>query len=334
MSYKNTMKLFASNFTFVWKQLVYVVGCLILLALCSYTTIKPIIELLAENGIGAEFNNLFQAIYSSPNEFALRFSDVCKNIILVISKNFSEIYLSLIFAVLLCVLMPYLLVQISIFNLSSIAYQKLTMNMTVRYSRNALATFKPALKYAFANVLFSLPFMLINFAFVFLYILLAKTILSAIIGLVMLSAVTIFINSVEIAIFAHYTGLLISKPQNVFKAFGKSFGVVSKKFWKNLSTSIILHLTIIFVNSFIMVFTFFAGLIVSIPATFVVMAFYYIVSYLNTVGQRYYLSDTVIYNPVKHVVKKDDFVTIAIPEGADEVEVETTKMKKSYKSKK
>ena len=65
-----------------------------------------------------------------------------------------------------------------------------------------------------------------------------------------------------------------------------------------------------------------------------VVAFYYVVSYLNAIGQRYYLSDTIIYNPVKHIVKKDDFVTISIPEVVTEIQVETTKVKKSYKKQK
>lgn len=219
----------------------------------------------------------------------------------------------------------------SVYNLSSIAYQKTTMNMTVHYSQNAMSTFKPGLGYALSTLVFMLPFMAIEIALVFLYVSLAKSILSALVGLVALSALTIFIESVKLAIFAHFTGLVISEPQNMFKAFGKSFGYVFKSFWKNISTSIILHLTIVFVNSFIMVFTFFAGLFVSVPATFVLIAFYYIVSYLNSAGQRYYLSDTIIYNPIKHFVKKDDFVTISIPETSSEIEVETTNMKKVYK---
>lgn len=334
MSYRNSMKLFASNFTIVWKQLVYVVVCLILLGISSYTTISPIISLLKENGIGAEFEGLFKTIYDSPNELALKISDVCKDIILVISNNFSEISISLILAVLLCIIMPFILIQMSVYNLSSIAYQKLTMNMNTKYSQNAITTFKPALKYALANIILELPFLFINIALILFYVVLVKSILSALFGLIILSALIMIIQSIKIAIFSHYTGLVIAAPQNMFKAFGKGFVVVVKNFWKNISTSIILHLTIVVVNSFILVFTFFAGLIISIPATFVVMAFYYIVSYLNTVGQRYYLSDTIIYNPVKYVVKKDDFVTISIPEPTNEIKVETTPMKKIYKKRK
>jgi len=334
MSYKNSMKLFASNFNFVWKQLVYLICCILLLAISSYTTIRPIISLLAENNIGAEFEVLFQSIYNSPNEIGLMVSNVIRDILLVVFRNFGEIYLSFIFAILLCIILPFILLKMSIYNLSSIAYQKLTMNMTTSYSRNAVSTFKAGLKYSFASILFDLPFIMIDAFCVFIYLAFARTILSALIGLIFLSTITMIVESIKIAIFAHYTGLVVSGETNMFKAFGKSFGIVFTNFWKNIATSIILHITIVVVNGFILVFTFFAGLLISIPATFVLMAFYYIVSYLNTIGQRYYLADTIIYNPVEYVVKKDDFVTISVPEVTTELKVTTTKIKKPNKKSK
>ena len=126
-----------------------------------------------------------------------------------------------------------MLIQLSVYNLSSIAYQKITMNKNSKYSQNAITTFKPALRYAFANIIFTLPFLLLNIAFIILYVAVATDIISALIGLVILSAVTMILQSVKMAIFANYTGLVISEPQSMFKAFGKSFGVVFKNFWKN-----------------------------------------------------------------------------------------------------
>ena len=93
--------------------------------------------------------------------------------------------------------------------------------------------------------------------------------------------------------------------------------------------SIALQLTIIFVNSFIAVFTFFSGLLVTIPATYVIISVFYAVTYFHITGERYYLSSSVIFNPVKHIIKKDDYVSISVPE-AKEVEVTTTVMKKKY----
>ena len=331
MSYKNTMKLFASNFTLVWKQLVYLICCLLLFSLCSYTIIKPIVDLLIENGLNSDLKMLFNTAYNNINELALRVSDVLKHIITTIFDNFSKIYLNFFGAIIMCVLLPYILLQMSIYNISSILYQKFTMNMDVNYIQNAVQTLKPSIRYAFANILFNLPFMALVVVSFELYLVISTTVFSSIIGLILLSALLIILNSVKISVFSYYTAYMVANQSAPFVAFGKSLISVLKNFWKILSISVVLMLTIIFVNGVITIFTFFAGLIVTIPASFVLISIYNLVTYFNIKGERYYLSNTIIYNPVKYTVKKDDYVSISVPEATKEIQVTTTDMKKKYK---
>ena len=124
---------------------------------------------------------------------------------------------------------------------------------------------------------------------------------------------------------------MVANNAKPFVAFGKGFIQVFKNFWKILSISIVLLLTIIFINGVITIFTFFAGLIVTIPSCFVIVSVYNLVTYFNIKGERYYLSNTIIYNPVKYTVKKDDYVSISVPEATKEIQVTTTDMKKKYK---
>ena len=332
MSYKNTMKLFASNFTLVWKQMAYLLCCVFLFTLCSYTIINPIIDLLREYNIIEELKMLFNTVYSSPYEIGLRISDALKHIIAAVLGNFSKIYLNLIGIAFLCILFPYIFVQISVFNISSILQQKFTMNMDVNYVQNTLQTLKYSVKFSLANILFSLPFYALIFVGLEIYLVTAKTALSAIIGLIILSAFVIIIISVKISIFSCYTGYMVDKKCDPFAAFGKGLLMVFKNFWKIFSISIVLTLTIIFVNGFIALFTFFSGLIVTIPATFVLIATYNLVTYFNISGTRYYLSNSIIYNPAKYTVKKDNFDgSVLPPEEVKEIQVTTTKMKKKYK---
>lgn len=334
MSYKNTMKLFASNFTLVWKQMAYLLCCMFVFTLCSYTIITPIIDLLKEQGIVEELKMLFNTVYSSPYEIGLRVSDALKHIFTTIISNFSKIYLNLIGVAFLCILIPYILVQISVFNVSSILQQKFTMNMDVNYIQNALQTLKTSIRFSLANILFSLPFYALIFLGLELYLVAAKTFLSAIVGLMILSAFVIIIISVKISIFSCYTGYIVEKRSDPFSSFGKGLTLVIKNFWKVFSISIVVTLTIIFVNGFIALFTFFSGLIVTIPASFVLLATYSLVTYFNLSGTRYYLSNSLIYNPAKYTVKKDDFDgSVLPPEEVQEIQVTTVKMKKKYNKK-
>ena len=127
---------------------------------------------------------------------------------------------------------------------------------------------------------------------------------------------------------------MVDKNSNPFVAFGKGTIQSLKHFWKIMSQSVILTLTIIFVNGFICLFTFFSGLIVTIPATFVLLALYYLVVYFNIKGERYYLSNNMIFNPIKYKVKQDNFIGSEIPEITKETELTTVVMKKRKTSKK
>ncbi len=334
MSYKNTVKLFVSNFSLVWKQLVYLLICAGIFALCFLTMLSPITDLLSANGVFAEFKTILQVVYNSPSELALKLSGGFTHLIRVISSNFSSIWLEFIGLLVLGILLPYILIQMSFYNITSILYQKLSMNMNVRYVQNIVATFKQSIKYAFANILFNLPFFALSLVLIDLYLTIAQTVIASLIGLVILSAILILGESLKISIFTYYVGYMVENNSSPFVAFGKSFVNVFKNFWKIMAMSIIVVLTIIFVNSFIMVFTFFSGLIILIPATFVFLSLYYLVVYFNIKGERYYLAPNLIFNPVKYVIKKDDYSAVAEPEEIKEIQVTTTEIKKRKKKSK
>ena len=331
MSYKNTMKLFVSNFTLVWKQLAYLTICILLFSLCSSAMISPIVELLKENGINEDLKTIFNTFYNTPSEFALRLSDMFKHIINAILSNFSEIYWSLFGALVLCLFLPYMLIEMSVYNITSILGQKSTMNRTVFYNQNMFHTLKQSFRYALTNILLNLPFWAVIIVIFEVYLLVSTTILTSIIGLMVVFALLIILFAIKISIFSCYTAHMVENNSDPFVSFGKGIKLVFKNFWKILSISIVLILTIIVVNGFIALFTFFSGLIVTIPATFVLLSIYYLVTYFNIKGERYYLSETIIYNPVKYTVKKDDFVSISVPEVTKEIDVTTTKIKKKYK---
>ena len=331
MSYKNTMKLFASNFALVWKQLLYLICCLLIFSLCTSTLISPILELLEENGINDDFKNLFNTFYNTPSEFSLRASDTIKHIASAIINNFSEIWVSFVGTIVFCIFLPYILIQMSVYNISSILGQKFTMNMNVNYTQNMLRTFKQSLKYALANIIFNLPYLAIIVVLIEIYLIVSTSVIASLIGLMALTTLLIIVTSINISVFTCYTAYMVENNVGPFVALGKGLVMVFKNFWKVTSISIIVVLTLILINGFIALFTFFSGLFVTVPATFILIAIYNLVTYFNIKGERYYLSDTIIFNPVKYTVKKDDYVSISVPEVTKEINVTTTVIKKKYK---
>ena len=333
MSYKNTMKLFASNFMLVWKQALYLLVCTIICVVCSYASLTPIISLLRENNIIEEIKMLIESVYSTPSAFALELSDVLKHMLNVVFSNFSNIWVSFIGLLILGILLPYILVQMSFYNITSILYQKLSMNMNVNYFQNGIQHLKQSLKFALASIVIGIPFLALTIILVESYLLIATSKITAIIGLFILATLFILMISIQITMHTYFTGYMVANNAGPFKSFTKGIVNTFKHFWKILSTSIIVTLTIIFVNGFITLFTFFSGLIVTIPATFVFLSIYYLVVYFNIKSERYYLATNIIYNPMKYTIKQDNFSGTEIPEETKEIEVTTVKMKKKKEPK-
>lgn len=332
MSYRNTMKLFVSNFTLAWKQLVYLLLCGFLFALCSYTLVSPVVTVLKNAGISTEIKNLMNLVYNNPKDIAITLSELVKLVFNSLIANFSKIYLNIFATLILCILLPYILYEASIYNLSSILYQKFTMNMDVGYCQNFISHLSKAIKFALVSLLFSLPFFAVNILIVVAYIFVANTVLKAIIGLVILSLISLIINSFKLTLFTHFTGSVIANDSNPFTTFLKSFSIEMKNLWKIMGSSVVTILTAILINGVIAIFTFFAGLLFTIPATCVLLCVYKNVVFLTLNGNRYYLSSSVIFNPQKYVVKKDDYVSTFVPP-EETKEITTTKMRKKYKTK-
>lgn len=336
MSYKNTMKLFASNFMLVWKHLLYLFILLVIFTACVVPISKPVYILLKEGGAGGAIISIFKTAYNSPSELFLHISNVFKQIFSLVFSNFGNIYLSLIGLFFLAFLIPYILIQMSIFNLNSILYQKLSMNMDASYIQNGIKTLKHSFLFAISNILFSLPFFAMYVLLFYIFLKVSTTVLGSILGLVGLAALLIIFQSIKMSIFTCYTGYMVENNCSPFVAFGKGLALVVKNFWKVLSTSIILYLTIVFVIGFISIFTLLSGLIVLIPAAFVLLAIYNLVIYFNIKGERYYLGNNFIFNPIKYTVKQDDSVLnqTNIPEEPTEIRLKTPTVKKKNKKSK
>lgn len=307
MSYKNTMRLIASNFALVWKQALYFLLCFVALFACTYGVSKPLILLLKENGIFTEFNNTLNSVYAFQTNIFTTLLDTIKHILNLISINFDKIYVSLILFFVFAILLPYILFQISIYNLSSIIYKKLSMNMNVKYVQNLIGTLQSSIKYALTNIILNLPFLAIKILVFEIYLTISSSSFGSIIGMFLMVSIFVIVNAVRRLFFSTYTGLAVEKETASPVLFGNSVPLAIKNFWNSLATNVIVELTIIAINCFVCLFTFFSGVFVIVPASFVFVSIYYIVVYFNKMGQRYYLGNNYIFNPVKYTVKQDEY---------------------------
>ncbi|MBQ3158350.1 MAG: hypothetical protein IJB98_01505, partial [Clostridia bacterium] len=122
-----------------------------------------------------------------------------------------------------------------------------------------------------------------------------------IIGLFIVSLIIVLLSAVEICFFSGMASKMLDLNGNIsaFKAFGQGIAITFKNFVRIFANSIIVVLTITFVNVFLGVFTLGVALLVTIPASMVFVCIFELTTYFNCKGYRYYLSSSVLATPLK-----------------------------------
>ena len=298
MSFKNSLKLLASNFSVVWKHLVYVLLSVALTVGLIFLFASPIVDCLVESGWTATAAGLIKTVYTDP----IAVFDVIKEIALsfftVMTQNFSELWFSVLGLLVCGYFVPCFVTNIGFYNVSSVMHKQMTSLLAVGYTQNLISTLRSSVKYSFVKMVLKLPFDIVKILLLLSFFRLSTSFFTNLIFLSLLFALIILITSLELTVLSAFAPCMIDRGGNPFRCFSKSVVPVFKKFMKTYSTSLIICLTVIFVNMFLGVFTVFSGLIVTIPASSVFVAIFGNVVYLASNQKRYYLTRSIIVNPV------------------------------------
>ena len=301
MSYKNSVKLLTSNFSIVWKQLLYMLSVCLVCFLLAYGVAQPVIETLKNEGIVAEFTQVFETIYTAPKDIFNALSNVSVHFTEVLTANFGKLWLSIFATFLFGPVVYQILKNSSMYNVSSIMYMKMTSFVDIGYTRNMISTLWQSIRYAFAKLIYQIPFAMLKILLLYCYFTLAKSALSILFGLFFFFLFLVLISAIETTLFSAMAGKMLDTngKTSAFKAFFVGNVVTFKQFARIFSNALIVVLTLILVNAFLGLFTLGVALLITLPASLVFVSIFELCAYFGAKGERYYLSSTVIATPVK-----------------------------------
>lgn len=293
MNYKNSMKLMTSNFSFVWKQLAYNIVRLAIIAGLVVLVSNPIVKILVQNGVAEKFADLWQIIYT---DFAAFLSELKSLIVLfasTISQNISSIWLSIVLFFFVTIIVNNFLKNMGKFALTDMAHNQFTSLNKKGFCHSIVSNFGQIAKYSIVKVLLDIPFEILKVLYITIYCLALNSVPLAIFGITALIILYTITFALQISLYNAIAVEMISNKTNPFKAILKGYKC-NKDFFKVFSNAIIIVLTIILSNIIVGVFSLGAGLLITLPASFVLVTIFELVSYYANVGQRYYLSPTII----------------------------------------
>lgn len=302
MIFKNTFKLIFTNFNLTYKVLLYKLVILLLALGVAGTIGAPFILHLKNIDFFQYVLTQLTSLFENVN--IIKIFSLFQDIFFKIIEIFRSLNQSLLINASLS-LLAFILIYGLIGDFCELAViDCLNANMT---SKTKLSFFKSLV----AKSLKSLGKTIIKFAFSIPYMFIFGVILyygftyygafgeiSKLIIPAAMFLLTVIVLGFYLSMISGFSASIIINNEGLFKDLNTGFRTSSKKYLRLLSTSIMMSFILIFANVLIAIYTFFAGLIFTLPITYLIVSIFKIIAYYESNGMRYYVGDN-IRTPLK-----------------------------------
>ena len=284
----------ANNFSLCWKQLVWIIISVLAVIGISLLCATPVIEMLEKNGFFVAFKDSFETIYSSPKDYPTTVGDVFNLFCNLISSNAGALWPSYVAAIFSFIFLGNLFGCVGSYACSCVLYERMSSNSRASYTKRLIATLGRSILYSLVAFLFAIPFFAVVVGILVLYVNLATSTLLSLVLLPIATMIVYVILALHLSLTCTTIPKMLDGTKNPFKALGRSMKSASKRFGRQFSSSLLIVLTVVFANLFIGFFTILSGLIITIPATVVLVSAYGLVTHFATENRNFYVSDLVV----------------------------------------
>lgn len=297
MIFKNTFKLLLTNFSLTYKVFLYKLFVLLFALGIGGTIGMPLITHLLSidffGFIGDKLVFMFES-FNISNIF-IGFKDIFLKIIEILTNLDSSIVVSSALAITVFILILVLFGSLDELACIDVINANLTSKTKLSFFKSLVGkTFKSMLK-SIIKFIVSLPY----YACLGLILYYGFTLFDGVSGIVkilipmlMFLSITL-ISGLYLSLIAGFSPSIIVNDNGVFKSLKTGLKTVSKKYFRLLSSSIMLVFVLLVLNIFVVVYSFFAGLIITIPITIVILDLFKTISYYECNGMRYYVGDEI-----------------------------------------
>ncbi len=298
MKFSNTTKLVLTNFSNVWKLLLYYIICTCVGFFALYAAVKPVWVKLADARVFADLQLWFNAIFSQPTQVVTSFHDILITIWQVITVNAPAFVWNYIFTVaLLFVILPFL------YNLADLAigevlYGYMTSQTTYSFTGSFFRKLGKSVLYSLARLPFEIVAKVLFIAMCYGVVKLwaTGTILNIFFGVLVLM-LALIVLTFKVTTFTCWMPAIAVNDTGIFKSMRVGFLAVFRNFFSTFSNAVVLVLCALVVNFFFGVFTFTIGLVVTLPLTMYAFIVYGMVSYFSNQGMRFYVYPDMFVTP-------------------------------------
>ncbi len=305
MIFRNSIRLLLTNFSTVWKVLVYYLICFAITVAVCYSLALPIVRQLADANIFNDATEIVKNFFSStPTDTAYTASELLSTAWNIIIGNIGFKFNFIFLIIWVVFVFPFLL-NLALLAMGEVLYGSMTAQVKYSFAGRMISNLGKSALFALVNFVVMLVPNLIEFGLLVLSVSLAITgaignILLAFGVLVVLLGFTAFKQTV-FSCWMPATAVLDASP---FKSLRRNFKSVFRNFFGYYSNFLLLCVLAVAVNLFCTVFTAFVSLIITIPLTVFAFCVFQMVTYFTSQGMRFYVYPDLFISP-KHFEEQD-----------------------------
>lgn len=299
MIFRNTVRLLLTNFSNVWKVLLYYIICIALTFGVCWVVATPIVEELSQANVFEDLGNFFNSFFSSPQGSVRGINDILNTAWQVLTNNAQLKFNYIFFIVWLFVVFPFTL-DLAQLALGEVLYGYMTSQVKYGFTGRFIKNIGKSCIYSLVRYFFMLILNAIQIALVV-----------GIIKVASLGGFNIFLAILILALLVcfiafKYTLVSCWMPSiavlncNVFRALKKNFKCVFRKFFNFFSNYLTLTISAVALNFMFCIFTFGVSLFVTLPLTAFVYVIFQMVSYFSSNGMRFYVYPDMFISPKKY----------------------------------
>lgn len=297
MIFKNSFKLLLTNFSLTYKVFLHKLIALVLSLGIAGTIGMPFLSHLNDIGFytffGDKFVNMFES-FNISNIF-VGMKDIFLKIIEIFSSLQSNMMANAILAISVFVVIFVLFGSLDELAVIDLLNANLTSKTKLSFFKSMVGkTFKSMLK-SIIKFVVSLPYYAVMFFVLYYGFTLydgAVTAFKILIPMLMFLLIVI-VSGIYLSLIAGFSPSIIVNGEGVFKSLKTGLKTISKKYFRLLSSSIMIVFVVLTCNVFLSIYSFFAGLVITIPITIVLFDLFKIIAYYECGGMRYYVGDEI-----------------------------------------
>lgn len=294
MSFKNAFKLLISKFSYVWVILLYIAVMFVILLSLGLTFLLPVIRSFAAAGIGDMFNKVILSLLNgaSLTEATAQLNEILSEIRNIFATDARTFVNSALFIVLVVTIAYRFIMGLYELPLVSVIQGVMSDNAKYGYMAKYVAFFGKSVRFSLVKMLFMTVYDCVMYLIAFGLARLCASFAVLFTPFVfMLSLIALL--AFRYSLIAGWSPAIVVDGKKIFPALWASVKSAFSAFGSLFSLFMIVWVIIIVFNFIIGVFTFCAGLLVTVPVSVFFINLLNMTFYYNRNGKSYYVEGSV-----------------------------------------